>query len=91
MKNVYHLFFSNMADFCILENVYKFFDSCSYFIAFMYTIVAQKVAQCLRKYKTPDKRSENLINHSVCLIIPSIPQFIDEKVNLSIFHGKHGA
>ena len=39
----------------------------------MYTIVAQKVTQCFRKYKKPDKRSENPIQHTVCLFIPGIP------------------
>ena len=58
----------------------------------MYTIVAQKVAQCFRKYKKRDKRLENPIHHTVCLIIPSISKFIDEngKIILSIFHGIHG-
>ena len=51
----------------------KFFDSSSYFIAIIYTIVAQKVKKCFRKYKKPDKRSENPIHHTVCRIIPSVP------------------
>ena len=44
----------------------------------MYTIVAQKATHCFRKYKKPDKRSENNIQYTVCLIIPSIPPIIDE-------------
>ena len=50
-----------------------FFDSSSYISAIIYTIVAQKVTQCFRKYKKADKRSENPFYHSVHLIIPSIP------------------
>ena len=53
-------------------------NSSSYFIAIMYTNVAQKFTKCFRKYKTPDKRSENPIHHTVCLIIQVYPQFIDE-------------
>ena len=43
------------------------FDSSSYFIAIMYTIVAQKVTQCFGKYMKPDERSENPFDHTVCL------------------------
>ena len=61
--------------FAFWRNKDKLFDSSSYFIAIMYTIVAQKVTQCFRKYKKPDKGSETPIHHTVCLIIS--PLIID--------------
>ena len=67
------VFFPTWQTFAFWRNKDKFFYSSSYFIAIMYTIVAQKVTQCFRKYKNPDKRSKNPIHHTVCLIIPSIP------------------
>ena len=72
------IFCLNIADLCILRNKDIFIDSSSYFIVTMYTIVAQKVTQCFRKYKKPDKRSENPSQHTACLFISSNPQFIDE-------------
>ena len=71
-------FFPTKQTFAFWRNKDKFFDYSSYTIAFMLTNVAQKVTQCLRKDKKPDKRSETPIHYTVCLIIPSTPQFIDE-------------
>ena len=72
--NMYtHLSFPTWQTYAFWRNEDKFFDSSSYFIAIMYTFVAQKVTQCLRKYKKPEKHSETCIHHTVCLFIPSIP------------------
>ena len=67
------MLFATWQTFAFLRNKDKFSDSSSYFIPIMYTNVAQKVTQTFRKYKKPDKSSENPIHHTVCLFIPSIP------------------
>ena len=72
------MFIPTWQTFAFWRNKDKFLDSSLYFIAIMYTIVAQKVTQCFRKYKKPYKRSENPIHHIVCLITPSIRKCIDK-------------
>ena len=57
----------------------------------MHTIGAQKVTQCFRKYKKPEKLPENPIHNTFCQLSQVYPQFIEKKmVKLLIFHGIYG-
>ena len=72
------MFFPTWKTFAFLRNKDKFSDSSSYFIPIMYTNVAQKVTQTFRKYKKPDKSSENPIHHTgFAYLFQVYPQFVD--------------
>ena len=47
-----------------------------YLIAIMYTNVDQKVIQGFRKYKNPDKRSEN----PILILLPNFPKYAPDSL-----------
>ena len=63
---MYIHFFPTWQIIAFWRNKDKYFDSSSYFIAIMYTVVAQKVTQCFRKYK---KQQQTNVQRSLLIIL----------------------